>query len=196
MRILLVLLCSFAVLTGARAQAWRPADARKAPAPFLAGVAAGVLAHEVGHAIVATAKGYDIGLHGFSIVYPDAVMPAGDHLQVASAGFQTQWLLSEAILRDHEQHHAGETLAPFRAGVVVSETAVALAYLTVLKDHPEGDLVGVADATGMSTTELALLLAVPAALDYWRLSGTQVPAWVPRAAVGVKGAALAAIWTF
>jgi hypothetical protein len=179
----------------ATAQAWDAQATRRQPGPFLAGMAAGVLAHEAGHALVATVKGYDIGVQGASIVYPDARMTPSDHLQVASAGIQTQWLLSEYLLRQHEAHPE-QPLSPFKAGVVMSHVTISAAYLLVLKDYDTSDLYGIAQETGLTTTELAALIAVPAALDYWRLTGKSVPRWVPMVSAGYKGAGVVAAWTF
>lgn len=179
---------------GSFAQAWDRDEIRSHPATFLSGVAAGVMAHEAGHAAVATAYGFDIGLHGLSIVYSGGMMTESEHLRIASAGIETQWVISECVLRKAEEKD--EPLEAFEAGLVVSELAVAAAYLTFLKDHEEGDLVGMSRATGLSTDQLSLLVAIPAVLDAWRLFGEDVPAWVPDVSLGYKGAGIAATWTF
>ena len=83
---------------------------------FMLGLASGIGAHELGHYVVATSKGYRVGYDGLSIVYPSATFTDADHLQVASAGFQTQWLMAELALRDHN----GNEVKPgnFGAGMV------------------------------------------------------------------------------
>jgi len=179
---------------GALAQAWDGAEVRSHPATFLSGVASGILVHEAAHTVVATAYGFDVRLHNLSIVYSGGPMSDSQHLRIASAGIESQWLLSECVLRGAEKKD--EPLKAFKAGLVVSELAVGAAYLTVLKDNDEGDLVGMAQATDLSTDQLALLVAIPAALDAWRLFGKDVPKWVPDVSLGYKGAAIAATWTF
>lgn len=195
MRTIILMICLVGLMTAALAQAWDMQATRHHPGPFLAGMAAGVVAHEAGHALVATAKGFDVGVQGASIVYPDAVMSPSDHLQVASAGIQTQWLLSEYLLRRHEAHPE-EPLSQFTAGMVMSHVTITAAYLLVLKDQPTSDLRGIADETSLTTSELAALVAVPAALDYWRLTGKTVPRWVPAVSASMKGAGIVAAWTF
>ena len=112
---------------------------------------------------VATFKGYKVSHDGLSIVYPGATFTDADQLQVASAGFQAQWVMAELALRDHD----GNETKPgnFGAGVVCAHLGITLAYLTVLKDRPTGDVVGIAEATQGSHNNIALALAVPGALD-------------------------------
>lgn len=196
MRMLVLFAVFFAACLSAGAQAWRPADVRNNPRRFCLGVVTGIGVHEVGHVLVATAKGYRVGLHGFSIVYPGAVMSDRDHRQVASAGYQTQWLLAETVLRCHEAEKTRRRMDPFRAGLVVSHLAVTTAYLTVLRTHPEGDLTGISQGSGLPTGTLAAYLALPAALDCWRLCGRDVPNWVPALSLGAKGAGMGMAWTF
>jgi hypothetical protein len=177
------------------AQMWRVADAQAHPGPFLSGMVSGILLHEAGHVTVALSKGYTVSTHGFSLIYPNAAMSEADHLHVASAGLQSQWLYSEWILRAHEAHP--ETPLPtFQAGMVAGHLAITAAYITVLKDHPYGDLLGISQSTGLTTSELALLITVPAALDAWRLTGKSVPRWVPALSAATKGTGIAAVWTF
>jgi len=180
----------------ARAEGWSLDDARPEWGRFVLGVAGGVVAHEVGHYVVATSKGYKVGHDGLSIVYPGAVFTDPDHLQVASAGFQTQWLLTELILRDSNGNESREPPGNFGAGVVCAHLGITLAYLVYLKDHRQGDIVGMAEATGYSNNQIALALAVPGALDAWRLFGNQVPEWVPQLSLLGKGLGMAWAWTY
>ena len=53
-----------------------------------------------------------------------------------------------------------------------------------------------AQATGLSKNKIALALAVPGALDAWRLFGTQVPEWVPQLSLLSKGLGMAWAWTY
>jgi hypothetical protein len=163
---------------------------------FALGFMSGIVAHELGHTIVALSKGYRVGLDGLSIVYPGAVMTDTNHLQLASAGIQTQWLLTELVLRDRYGKEAKEPPGNFGAGVVCAHLGITLAYLTVLKDHKQGDIVGIAHSTGLTNNQIALALAVPGVLDAWRLFGTQVPGWVPHVSLLGKGIGIVRIWTY
>ena len=178
------------------ARPWRLADAVKHPVPFLAGMATGVGVHELGHITLASAEGYSVEVHHLAIMYAGKAMTPRDHAEIASAGYQAQWVLSEAVLRNHEDHHPTQPMPDFQAGMVMGHIAISAAYLTVLRNNPDGDLRGIHDATGLSTWSMALMLAVPAALDYWRLTGRNVPRWVPALSIGCKGAAMGAIWTY
>lgn len=178
----------------ARGEGWSLDSERTEFGKFALGLVGGVVAHEAGHYLVATSLGYDVGFDGLSIVYPGAVFTDSDHLQVASAGFQTQWLLTELVLRD-----VGEMRAPpgdFDAGVVCAHLAITAAYVVYLKDHPLGDVVGMADATGYSNNQIMLALAVPGVLDAWRLFGNDVPQWVPQLSLLGKGVGMAWAWTY
>jgi hypothetical protein len=177
-------------------EGWSFDDARPEWGKFALGVVGGVAGHELGHYLVATAKGYKVGHDGLSIVYPGAKFTRADELQVASAGFQAQWLLSEIALRDS---NAGELKVPpgnFAAGVVCAHLGITLAYVVYLKDRKQGDVVGMAHATGRSNNQIALALAVPGALDAWRLFGKQVPEWVPQVSMLYKGLGIAWAWTY
>lgn len=68
----------------------------------------------------------------------------------------------------------------FEAGVVCAHLGITLAYLIVLKDSKQGDVVGIAEATKRSNDSIALALAVPGALDACRLFGNRVSALVPQ----------------
>lgn len=193
---LLLALCL--VLSGvpAGAASWSPSTLRQDWGPFLLGFAGGIAAHELGHVVVAKARGYSLDHDGLSITYPDADFSRSGRLQTASAGLQAQWLVTEAVFAHQRLRHPDQPPGPLAAGLVSAHLAISAAYLAVLKDHDQGDVVGMAEATGLSTDQLALLALVPAVLDGWRLVGDQVPAWVPALSIGFKGAALTAIWTY
>jgi len=179
---------------GAFAQVWDGVEVSSHPATFLSGLLAGIAVHETGHLAVAAAEDVDVKWHNFSITYSGSLTDT-EHLRVASAGLQAQWLLSEYLLRRYEKNRE-QPLGAFKSGLVVSHLAISAAYLTVLKDHQEGDLLGISDATGISTDQLALLVAIPAALDAWRLFSQDVPQWMPTLSAGYKGTAITAVWTF
>lgn len=158
------------------------------------GLAAGLVGHELGHTGVATSKGVDWEFDRGSIVYPGAELSDADRLQLASAGFQMQWLMAEGALRYLDREDADRR--NLAAGIVLSHLAISAAYLTFLRDHEDGDVEGIATATGYSNETVALALAVPAVLDGWRLFGSSVPRWVPRAALLTKGAGIWWAWTY
>jgi len=182
--------------TDAYCDGWTFDDARSELGRFSLGFASGLVGHELGHYVVATSKGYNVGHDGLSIVYPGAVFTPADHLQVASAGFQVQWVMAEFALRDSHGKELKEPPGNFGAGVVCAHLAITSAYLVYLKDHPQGDIVGMAQATGYSNDRIAMALAIPGALDAWRLFGKQVPEWVPQLSVLSKGVGMAWIWTY
>ncbi len=193
----LLLLCLLSCATpSARAAGWDPRSLRQDWAPFLVGLVGGIAVHEFGHAVVAKARGYHLDHDGLSITYPDADFSGSGRLQTASAGIQAQWLLTEGVFAHRQLTAPDQPPGPIAAGLVCAHLAISGAYLTVLKDHEQGDIIGISEATGLSTESLALLALVPATLDAWRLLGDQVPGWVPALSIGFKGAALTAIWTY
>ena len=192
--------CMLGVLTilpeSAGAEGWTLDDSGSRWEQFAFGFASGIVGHEAGHIVIAKSKGYRVSHDGFSITYPGAKMSPASHLQLASAGFQTQWMLSEFVLRDK---HGKEHMKPpgdFGAGVVCSYLGVSLAYLTFLKNQQQGDVYGMSEATGYSRGRIGLMLAIPAVLDTWRLFGDDVPEWVPTVSVMSKGVGAAWIWTY
>lgn len=192
---LVALLVSASLPLNAHSEGWSFDGARPEWGKFALGLVSGIVAHEGGHYVVATSLGYNVSHDGFSVVYPGAAFTRSDHLRVASAGFQTQWLLSEVVLRDREQRmkeHPGN----FGAGIVCAHLGITLAYLTVLNNNGLGDIAGMADATGRTHNQLALALAIPGALDAWRLFGNEVPEWVPQVSLVSKGIAITRIWTY
>ena len=68
---------------------------------FLAGMATTVAVHESGHLLTAASLGYTVKIKGASITYIGN-MPDRNHLQLASAGFQAQWILTESIFCANE----------------------------------------------------------------------------------------------
>jgi hypothetical protein len=185
-----------ALLMPLPAEAWSLSQTGNKTSAFLLGFASGYLAHEAGHVIVASTKGYNVSLDGPTIIYPNANMSKADSLQVSSAGFQAQWLVSEAGFLYRGKNELTPTSDNFTAGVVCSHLVITTAYLTVLRNHHQGDLHGVSEATGLSTGQLAAMVAIPAILDSWRLFGDDIPKWVPALSIGAKGAGLVAIWTY
>jgi hypothetical protein len=177
-------------------QGWSFDNASSEWERFALGIASGYGAHELGHYVVAKSKGYQVSHDGLSITYPDAKFTPADHLQVASAGFQTQWLMAEWAFRDRHGNKKKEAPNNFEAGVICAHLGITLAYLTALKDHPQGDVAGIADATKFSNDRVALALAIPGILDAWRLFGNQVPEWVPQLSMLTKVVGIGWAWTY
>lgn len=175
-------------------EGWSFDDAQSGWDDFALGFASSLAAHEAGHIVVAKSKGSNVSYDGLSIVYPSAKFSRADHLQVASAGFQTQWMLDELVLHDRDEPRRKP--GNFGAGVVCAQIGTTLAYLTVLKNHSRGDIAGMSQATGMSNDRLVLLVAIPGILDAWRLFGNDVPRSIPQLALIGKGTYLAWIWTY
>jgi len=164
---------------------------------FAAGGFSTFVIHEIGHMAVASYHGTSFEFDGITIVYPDADLTESEQLRISSAGFQFQWIASEVafgVLASDKQ------LTPrsrsFTRGIVAGQIAITLAYMTFLKNHPDGDIEGMSTASGLSNDELALLVAIPAVLDSWRLFAKDVPGWVPKLSIAYKGIGIAAIWTF
>jgi hypothetical protein len=193
-----LILAFLAVLLPAtvRAEGWTIKPEADAWERFTLGIVSGIAAHELGHMAVATSKGYKVSYDGLSIVYPGAQFTRASQLQVASAGFQTQWVLSEFALRDEHGREHSKRPGDFAAGIVGSYIGVSIAYLTILKDRETGDVYGMSTATGLSRDRIALMMAIPAVLDAWRLFGDDVPAWVPALSVMSKGVAAAWVWSY
>jgi hypothetical protein len=191
------MLCMIAMLPAcARGESWSFDETGSGWERFALGFASGIAAHEMGHILVATTKGYSVSHDGLSLTYPGAIFTPAGQLQLASAGFQTQWVLSELVLRDQNGHEHRKRSSDFGAGVVCSYLGVSFAYLTFLKNQSQGDVSGMSYATGLSHDRIALMLAVPAVLDTWRLFGDDVPEWVPTLSVLSKGIGAAWIWSY
>jgi len=190
----ILLLCVSLAPLNARSEGWslREADWME----MSLGIVSGIAAHEAGHLLVAKSKGYRVSHDGLSITYPGVDFTRSGQLQLASAGYQTQWILSEFILRDEQWRERKTAPGDYSAGVVLSSVGVSVAYLTFLKNQYNGDVYGVARSTGMSHDRAALLMAIPGLLDGWRLMGKDVPEWVPNLAVASKGVAMTWIWTY
>lgn len=180
----------------ASAEGWTIEADTSAWERFALGIASGIVAHEAGHLVVAKTKGYRVSHEGLSITYPGTDFTRAGQLQLASAGFQTQWVLSEWVLRDEHGHERTKPPGDFGAGVVFSYIGVSAAYLTFLKNQYNGDVYGMSRASGYSHDRIALMMAIPAVLDAWRLFGDDVPEWVPTLSVMSKGIGAAWIWSY
>ena len=163
---------------------------------MLLGFVGGIAVHEMGHIFVAKLKDTDIEYDRLSITYPDPNLTDEDRLQLASAGFQFQWIASELAF-----HYLAAEDTPTRnrnraAGFILSHLAITTAYMIFLKNDSNGDIDGMSRATGISNDRLLLAVTVPAILDGWRLLGHTVPKWVPAASIVTKGIGITWVWTY
>ena len=150
-----------------------------------------IVGHEIGHFAVAESMNVKAEFDGVTVVYPNSSLTSRQHLRVASAGFQSQWLLSE--LAFHYLDKPDVEQRSVATGAVLAHIAITTAYLTFLKNNKDGDVVGMATALGKSRNNVALTLALPALLDAWRLFG-EPPDWVPHLSRTSKGLGIVWIW--
>ena len=150
-----------------------------------------IVGHEVGHFAVAESMNIKAEFDGVTVVYPNSSLTSRQHLRIASAGFQSQWLLSE--LAFHYLDKPDVEQRSVATGAVLAHIAITTAYLTFLKNNKDGDVVGMATALGKSRNNVALTLALPALLDAWRLFG-EPPDWVPHLSRTSKGLGIVWIW--
>lgn len=175
-------------------QAWSLSDLGRDPWRFVAGFASGLVIHEAGHVLLADLHGYSVDHDGLSLVYDGAAMSDRDRLRISSAGMQAQWLVNEYVFASQGRKSGG--IGNFGAGIIVSQLAVSLAYLTVLKDHEQGDVEGMRQSSGWSRDQLGVSLGLISAMDSWRLSGHRLPRWLPAVSVATKSVMIGAIWSF
>jgi len=188
----ILLLLIAAALLPARARSWEGASDAKGWGATAAGFAAGLAFHETGHLLLAKSLGVETQWHGLSITYPDPDITEREHFRVASAGIQAQWIASEAAFLAG----AGKKDENFLAGVVLSHLVTTAAYLTVLKDHNEGDLRGMEDASGIHRDKIAAYIALPLLLDTWRLYNPDAPKWTAYLSAGWKGYGIGYVWNW
>ncbi len=162
----------------------------------LGGAATTVLMHELGHFLVAESEGAAAYFDGITIEYRDTDGSDQQALRLSSAGFQTQWLASEYGFMRLNQGGLSDRQRSWHAGLILGHIGITSAYLTFLKNHEDGDVGGVATASGLSTDKVVALLAIPAVIDSWRLFGKYSPKWASWTARGFKGLGVAAIWRF
>ena len=195
---LIVILSLFSVCTtSAFGQEWSLGNIRKGFKGFVLGVAGGLAVHETSHYIIAKSKGVDLDLEGLSFVFPGTELPRDDHLQIASAGFQAQWIMSEIVFALNESgHKKNKGMDNLSAGFIFSHLVTTAAYLTFLTHHKFGDIEGMSIATGESNALLAYTLAIPAVFDTWRLFGKNVPPWVSKLSIASKGLLITVAWTY
>lgn len=162
----------------------------------LGGAATTIAAHELGHFVAAEIEDVDAYFDGITIAYRETDGSDRQGLRLSSAGYQAQWLASEiGFMRLGQQDLSAQQRA-WNAGLVIGQIGITAAYLTFLKNHEEGDALGVAQALDISTDKVVALLAIPAMLDGWRLFGRQAPKWAGWTSRGMKAVGVAAVWQF
>ena len=129
---------------------------------------------------------------GVTIVYPGSTFSSRQKLRVASAGFQTQWFLSEVAL-SYLEKGSNEQYQRLAKGAVLAHIGITLLYQTALKNEETGDVVAIADALRVNRGRVSIALLVPALFDAWRLYG-KPPKWVPLFSRGTKGLGIAWLW--
>ncbi len=162
----------------------------------LAGVATSIAVHELGHFVVAEIEGVDAHFDEVTVRYNGLDGTERQRLLLSSAGFQAQWLLSEYAFYKLDQPDICRQKKALNMGFVLGQVAISAAYLSVLRDHEDGDVEGVVDASGLSSGEMLTILAVPALLDSWRLFDDNAPKWASWVSKGVKAVGISAVWTF
>lgn len=131
-----------------------------------------------------------------SIIYPNHHFDAATALRVSTAGFQTQWLFSEWAFAELSEPERMLLQEQHYVGLISAHLAISYAYLLALKDEPTSDIYATAASTGRSRNALVAFALLPAALDTYRLLGSDVPMWVRHISIGLKAGAIGLIWTF
>jgi len=163
---------------------------------MLGGAVATIAIHEMGHFVVAGIEDADAHFDGLTVKYRDYDGTDRQNLRLSSAGYQAQWLASEYAFKQLDQPGLSQGQVAWNTGLILGHIGITAAYLTFLRDHEDGDVSGISEATGLSTAEVLALLSIPAVLDSWRLFGRNSPKWAGWASKGSKVVGITAIWTF
>jgi len=194
---LLCFMFSYLLTLPTQASAFDTAPIELHNSAFWTGFAGGIIAHELGHVALASAYGQRAQLHAGSIVYPGSNFSQKELLRVSTAGYQTQWLLSEwsfaslntendeALLE--KQHHIG---------IITSHLAITFAYAAGLKDYTTSDVYAASEVSGRSSNQLMAMALLPALIDTYRLFGEDVPEWVGKVSMAIKASEIGLIWSF
>lgn len=165
-------------------------------AATLGGAVTTIAVHELGHFLVAEVEGAHAYFDGVTVKYKNTDDTDSQNLRLSSAGFQSQWLVSEYAFMNLDQSELDKRARAYNAGLVLGHLGITAAYLTFLKNNDDGDARGIAEVTTLSTDKVIALLAIPALLDSWRLFGKHSPRWTSWTSKGFKTIGLSAIWTF
>ncbi len=158
--------------------------------------ATSVVAHEAGHFLVAGLEDAEPYFDGLTVKYHNSDNSDRQNLRLSSAGFQAQWLVSEYAFLRLNSDSLEPRQSAWNTGLVLGHLGITAAYLTFLGDHEDGDVEGIAAATGLSNGEVLALITLPALLDTWRLFGNNTPRWASWVSPGYKALGISAVWNF
>ncbi len=158
---------------------------------FLGGALTTLAVHEGSHYLIAKQYGFDVGLSGLSIVYPDWDPSPQQKMRVSTAGFQGQWIASEIAFAELEK----KTDDGFYQGMVAGHIAISFAY-AILKEDDTSDIYAISSVSDLSRDQVLALLLVPASIDAARLWMEAPPKWLRNVSIASKGLSIAAIWKF
>jgi hypothetical protein len=181
----LVAALAIALLCPLQAAAQQPNDAPPADSgpstpkdvlTFLSGAGLGLVIHESAHLAfdeIFRAQPKVISVHfgplPFFAVSPQRPLSPRQLFTITSAGFWTQELTSELLLRQHaDLRHAH---APFAKGMLAFDVLTSIGYAAAAfaETGPfERDTRGMAQGLGVSERAIGLLVLSPAALDVYR----------------------------
>jgi hypothetical protein len=160
---------------------------------WVGGFSLGLAIHESGHLVLGGALGVKpflkgVDFHGvpfFAIDYRER-LNSSQSLQLASAGFWTQYAASEWVLTRRPE--IARDAAPFTKGVLAFHVLNSLGYTgaALLRTGPvERDSLGIARDLGVDERWVGVALLVPASLDVYRYYNPRRhwAAWLSR---GVK----------
>lgn len=162
----------------------------------LGGAATTVALHELGHFVVAGIEDAEPYFDDLTVKYHNLDGTDRQNLRLSSAGFQAQWLVSEYAFHRLKDNKLTPGQTAWNAGLVLGHLGITAAYLTFLRDHEDGDVEGIATATGLSNGEVLALITLPALLDTWRLFGDKTPRWASWVSPGYKALGISAVWAF
>ncbi len=160
---------------------------------FLAGAALGLALHETGHVAGAWAFDADPGMKRvefggipfFAITHRGDLSPRREFI-VSSAGFWSQYLLSEQILTHRprlrlEQRSVEKGMLAFHVGTSVMYAGAAFGKI----GPPERDTRSMASTRGVSERWIGVLVLAPAVLDAYRYFHPNAK-WAAWSSRGVK----------
>jgi hypothetical protein len=159
---------------------------------FLAGAAAGLVAHEGGHLLFDVIFDADpgfrrvefYGIPFFAITHASG-LPRRQEFAISSAGFWVQHGTSEWILTRHPR--LKDERAPFRKGMLAFNVGASFAYSVAAFARigpDERDTRGMAVGARMNEPWIGAVILIPAVLDSWRYIDPDAawPRWMSRAA--------------
>jgi len=158
------------------------------PTKFFTGAFGAFLGHESGHFIANWSLGTDpylMGVHygpiPFFTIQPGKPMTNHQHYITASAGFNAQHLINEAVLTTHP--NLMRENEPFLKGLTAFNFWLTMGYAVTAfaQSGPnERDTKGMADSLGWNEAWVGAMILVPTALDTYRYKHPD-SRWAPTA---------------